>query len=320
MTIRKHLEAIMEAAGNRPADKSGDLEAKEGTPAKTETDKVEQGKGTEVQGNTLGESIVAKIAETISESAEFKLDLTALKGLMESQELAEEFQTQAIGIFEAAVNDVAAQHIAKIGSIAESLIESELQNAIAVLEEETAQIVATSIAEWKEENAVAIETGIRTQVAESFMTGLAELLEAHNITLPEESVDLYEEAVAENERLAEAYQIAIGEGEKVVAENADLRKEISLAESVKDLSMAQAEKIKSLAESIEFVDEDTFKSQIKTLTEGYVNAVSQNSKSGLLAEDEDHLQEDGEAKPVVESVDPEVARLTAAIKKIGVGR
>jgi len=346
MTIRKHLEAILEGAANRPADqtglkaapekieddvtkqggfggatgrkadKSGELPAHEGTKITDPTAKIEHGAGTEVQGNTdtskgLGESISEKIADTLAESVEFKIDLDSMKGLLESQELSEEFQTQAIGIFEAAITDVAQTHLGKLNGLAESLIEAELASALEVMEAEVSTQVQAAIAEWKEENALVIESGIRTQVAESFMSGLADLLEAHNIVLPEEKVDLYDVAIAEGEKVVGAYEFAIAEGEKLMAENAELRKQLALAESIVGMTDVQAEKVKTLAESIEFSDEAAFKAQLKTLTEGYVKVQAPET----LTEDESPLIQEEQIQ-VSGGADPLVAALAEAVRKV----
>lgn len=347
MTIRKHLEAILEGAANRPADqtgqkaapekieddvtkqggfggatgrkadKSGELPAHEGTKITDPSGKIEHGAGAEVQGNTdtskgLGESISAQIAATLAESVEFKVDMSAVKGLLESQELSEEFQTQAIGIFEAAINDVAYAHLTKLNGLAESLIEAQLASALEVMESEVSTQVQAAIAEWKEENALVIESGIRTQVAESFMSGLAELLEAHNIVLPEEKVDLYDVAIAEGEKVVEAYERAIQVGEVFVSENAELRKQLAIAESVVGMTDVQAEKVKTLAESIEFCDEDIFKAQIKTLAEGYVKVQAPEA----LTEDAGSVLREEVVEVSNGTVDPVVAALAEAVRKV----
>lgn len=310
------------AHSDRSADKStGEVkpEAK-GTVAKTETDSEQKGKGTEVQGNTYGEetvsgaaklSIVESLQVKLDEDTGFKVDVSGLKGLFEAQDLSEEFATQASEIFEAAVNDIAQAHIAKLNDYAAYVIESEIEAQMTSIEEAATVKIDEAIATWSQENKLAIDTGIRLQVAESFMSKMKSLFEDHYIDMPEAKTDMYESAIQKGEEIYEELTEQKEINAQLEEELASLRKQVVVEGFVSKLTDTKAEKIRSLAEGLDFSDKESFESKLSILAEGYVSE-SKSAVDSTLVEDTAPavIQESVETK-----VDPEMAALMAAVTK-----
>lgn len=349
MTISSKLDGILnEAAGNRPADKSdgdtvpqkitddstavagkkvtkdeghapdqnGTLPHKKGTEVSDPAGEVSKCDGTEVQGNTnandgLGESVAENIKAKLVESVTFKVDLSALKNLCESQDLGEEFSTAAAEIFEAAVNDVVADKLGEICEAAGSIVESTIELYANKLEEDIDAYLDHVVTEWAEDNKLAIVQAGRVELAESFMNSMKGLLEDHYVELPSDKVDLYESAVEVGEELVES----LAEAEAKIAE---LQESLALAEKrvvvesfVSGMTSTKAEKIRSLAESIQFDEAESFTQKLTVLSE---NFVAVGKKESTLVEDTIEVQ----TEQLNESVQPAVAPdVQAAVKALG---
>ena len=339
MTIRKQLEAMMESAArpadqstgdkapkkieddvtkqagiggstSRKADKSGTLEAIPSPSIGDPAANIQHGKGTEVQGNTYGEGVESRIQAALAEASAFKVDMTSLKGLFESQDLSEEFQAQAVSIFEAAVTDIAKAHIGAMTEAAAAIIESEVDLATTALEEEVRATLATTVAEWAEDNKLAIETGYRTEIAESFMEGLKDLLESHYVDMPEAKVDMYESAIRKGQEILEDRDAQVANVVALEEEIATLRKSVVVEKVIAGVTSTQAEKLRSLSESIEFDTEESFSAKLSALRENYVGAAK--TAEALTEDDVTTLTQEPVAA-LTEQADTRIAALASAI-------
>jgi hypothetical protein len=195
-------------------------------------------------------------------------DITAIFG---SQELSEEFVQNAASIYEAAVT-------AKVESITEALVEQfeeklveEVETVKGALVEQLDDYLGYVVQEWAKENAVAIENGLRTEIAEDFINGLKNLFAESYVEVPQDKVDLFDE-------LSEAVTSLEGRVNEEIEKNVNLHKEIGLltaqrvfAEETRGLTVLQAEKAREIAENLEYSDENDFRSKVKTLVEGVVS-------------------------------------------------
>jgi hypothetical protein len=195
-------------------------------------------------------------------------DITAIFG---SQELSEEFVQNAASIYEAAVT-------AKVESITEALVEQfeeklveEVETVKGALVEQLDDYLGYVVQEWAKENAVAIENGLRTEIAEDFINGLKNLFAESYVEVPQDKVDLFDE-------LSEAVTSLEGRVNEEIEKNVNLHKEIGLltaqrvfAEETRGLTVLQAEKAREIAENLEYSDENDFRNKVKTLVEGVVS-------------------------------------------------
>ena len=211
---------------------------------------------------------VAKEGETLSED-EVKEDITAI---LSGADLDEEFQKKATTVFEAAVAAKVTSEVAKLKETAESRISEELEGIKNEFADRVENFLSYACEEWMTENELAIEQGLRAEVTEAFMGGLKKLFIESNINLPDESLD----AVAEmsekldemETRLNEQIEKNVGLHEKV----GNYRKNEILNEYSRGLAEVQKDKFTSLAEAVEFKNEETYREKLGQIKESYFGA------------------------------------------------
>ena len=211
------------------------------------------------------EEVVAEEESTVAEY-DIEEDVNALLG---GEELSEEFKEKAKTIFEAAINS-------KISGIKEELeaqYQEKLAEEIEAAKESLAERVDSYLEyvadEWFEENALAVETGLKTEMTESFLDGMKGLFEEHYVTIPEDKYDVLESMV---EKLDDMETKLNEQIEKNISLNGRLSE--ATAEGILDqvsegLAQTQKEKLASLSESVEFESEGQYREKLETLKESY---------------------------------------------------
>ena len=234
------------------------------------------------------DEVVAETEETVEYDVEE--DVNALLG---GEELSEEFKEKAKTIFEAAIN-------AKVAEIKEGLeaqYQEKLSEEIEAAKESLAERVDSYLEyvadEWFEENALAVEAGLKTEMTESFLEGMKGLFEEHYVSIPEEKYDVLESMV---EKLDDMETKLNEQIEKNVSLNKRLAE--SVADGIVDqvsegLAQTQKEKLASLAESVEFESENQYREKLETLKESYFpsKGVSPSAKKENLSEGVDSSPE-----------------------------
>ena len=211
------------------------------------------------------EEVVAEEESTVAEY-DIEEDVNALLG---GEELSEEFKEKAKTIFEAAINS-------KISGIKEELeaqYQEKLAEEIEAAKESLAERVDSYLEyvadEWFEENALAVETGLKTEMTESFLEGMKGLFEEHYVSIPEDKYDVLESMV---EKLDDMETKLNEQIEKNISLNGRLSE--ATAEGILDqvsegLAQTQKEKLASLSESVEFESEGQYREKLETLKESY---------------------------------------------------
>lgn len=192
-----------------------------------------------------------------------------IEGLFTGEDLTEEFKEKATAIFEAAVN----LRITEIQEQLEEEYNAKLEEqVVSVVEDISTKVddyMNYVVQEWMSENEVAIESALRSEISEEFIEGLRNLFVEHYITIPEEKVDVVEELSVRVEelesKLNEATESNI-ELSKALAENV---KEKIFLEVSEGLVTTQADKFRTLAEGVEFSDEETYKRKLEIVKENY---------------------------------------------------
>lgn len=275
----------------------------------------------------LDESVsMPEIVDAIFESLEiepFKANQENFGSLMESSELTEDFKKSAVTIFESAVNTVVADRVSAIkAKLTESLSErdseyskkideasQEYENFMVAnleeMEQKFTSIAESTAATWLEENKVAVEQTLMSEMNESVVKAVIAALTENHVTLPEESLELVEAYDERMEQLEEAYN---KESEKTVElrqKLAESQKELALIKLCEGKTSIQSDKIRSLAESVEYVSEESFNEKMSTLVENFVPKTDTKTSTVSLVED---LGSDIKDSKLNESdnVDPEV--------------
>ena len=278
--------------GAKPADAMKGMKEEEEVSSE-ETIEEEEATTDEVvaEAETTEDEVVSEEEVTTEEEVVAEYDVQEdIDALIAGEELSEEFQEKAKTIFEAAIN-------AKVAQIKEQL---EAENAqkfaeeVAAAKESLAERVDSYLEyvsdEWFEENSLAVEAGLKTEMTESFLAGMKGLFEEHYVTIPEEKYDVLESMV---EKLDDMETKLNEQIEKNVSLNARLSE--SVADGILDdvsegLASTQKEKLASLAESVEFESENQYRGKLETLKESYFNSKKESStaKTETLSEGVDN--------------------------------
>ena len=193
-------------------------------------------------------------------------DLAALFG---GEELSEEFQTKAKTIFEAAVNSKVNVVKEEMSAEYEKTLTEHLETVKAELVERTDAYLEYVSDEWLKENAIEVEHGLKTEMTESFLSGMKSLFEDHYVSIPDDKYDVLESMVNKLDDME-------GKLNEQIEKNISLNKRLGestadgiLSEVSEGLAETQKEKLKSLAEGIEFEGEDAYREKVATLRESY---------------------------------------------------
>lgn len=241
--------------------------------------------------------ITAKEAvEQVLEAAKLNIN-EDVNAIFAGQEIPEEFVSKAATIFEAAVNSRVTSAAQLMETKLEEVIDSEIEIVKADLEEKIDAFLGYTAEEWVKENQLVIESGVKTEIAESFISGLKTLFAEHYIEIPEEKVDVVSELADEVNDLKEQLNSEIAKNMNMVKQLHESKKQDIIRESCDGLTLVQKEKIVSLAESIDFEDEEQFVGKINILKENYfqnsnVKVPSKDSlnNSQLIVEEEKNVK------------------------------
>lgn len=248
-----------------------------------------EGKGAKVikpTGNASGKN--KGTIKTKPSSASSKVEKPKMKehmnALFNGEELSEEFKTKASTIFETAINERISEVEAELRSQHEEVIEEHTKTVSKELAEKLDDYLSYVVEQWMQENEVAIETGIRADVAESFLGGLKDLFEANYIEVPDEKTNLVETLAQTVIDLEEKLQEELNS-------NIELKKEVQIktqdeifAEVTEDLVDMDVEKLRTLAENLEFDDSDSFKEKLQIVKDNYITDGFVNSDDDISSD------------------------------------
>ena len=189
--------------------------------------------------------------------------------LVEGEDLSEEFKKKASTIFEAAVKSKIRPEVERIEAEKTQEIEEEMESFKSELAEKVDGYLDYVVKEWMTENELAIERGLKGEIAEDFITGLKALFEEHYIDVPDEKYDILESQAQKIEELESKLNETIGKlTEKKQSEDSLVRESV-INEVSSDLADTQSEKFASLVEDVEFTDKESFEEKLNTLKENY---------------------------------------------------
>ena len=220
------------------------------------------------------EEVVAE-AEEIEEEEEFDVS-EDVSALLEGEELSEEFQEKARTIFEAAlrskVEEIKEGMVAAYDEAYEERLTEEVAEIKTALTERVDSYLEYVAEEWVTENRLAIESGLKAEMTESFLSGMKSLFEEHYVSIPEEKYDVLESMV---EKLDEMETKLNEQIEKNITLNSRLSESVAdgiFDEVAEGLALSQKEKLASLAESVEFESAKTYREKLEMLKESYFSA------------------------------------------------
>ena len=238
------------------------------------------------------DEIADAIAETssVTYKADFETDLNAL--VNEEATLSEDFKAKAETIFEAAIKSKLTEEIDRLEAKYEEELAEEVEATKSDLVEKVDSYLNYVVEQWMDDNKVAIETGLRTEIAEKFMTNLKDLFTESYIEVPESKIDLVDELAAENEELEENFNEATAKALNMAEELETLKREAIIREASRDLAETQVEKLKTLVADVDFEDDATFTDKVNTVKESYFTNKATNTVTEEVVEEDDAFEVD----------------------------
>ena len=217
-----------------------------------------------------GEVVAEEEATEEEVVAEDKIDVEEdLNALIEGEELSEEFQEKARTIFEAAIKTKVSEIKEELKAQFEEQVVEQVAEIRSELTERTDAYLEYVTDEWVEENQLAIEAGLKTEMTDSFITGMRGLFEEHYVNIPEEKYDVLNNMVEKLDDMEDKLNEQINKNVALTKRLAESAADVILADVSEGLALSQKEKLASLAENVEFDSEETYREKLETLKESY---------------------------------------------------
>ena len=318
-----HLKNDAEDLGKavvKPTDPDGQTAAKKVSKVKDQVNKDENDGSLpkdnkpsgmkEEEAEVKGEEEIAE--DTKEESTEMNIDLSDdVKALVSTDaDLSEEFKEKAATIFETAVKTRIQEQVKVLESQYEEKLSKETETVKEAMVEKVDSYLNYVVEEWMKENELAVERGIRTEIAEDFITGLKDLFKEHYIDVPEEKYNVLDDLTNQVKDLE-------GKLNEQIEKNVNLTKEVNnsertnlVAEVSADLADTEKEKFASMAENVEFDSAPKFREKLETIKESYFPKTKIEESSSK--DEVDSVAANG---PVVEQSSDAMAAYTAAITR-----
>ena len=263
-------EEVMDATGKNSAAAKA---SKEVNPLPMKGD----AKSVKTQANEESE----EEGDTIEETVDIKSQLDSIFG----EDLSEEFRTKATSIFEAAVIARVNNEMDKVTSKLEEQTATQLVEFKEALVEKVDGYLNYVVEQYMEENKLAVESGLRTEIAEDFIQGMKTLFKEHFIEVPEEKYDVLEEMQTKSEDLQSKLDESITQSIELAKELNALKAASILDEQTKDLAATEAEKLKKLVEGVDFDSEDLYREKVSVIKENYFPKTAKQSPEKMLVEE-----------------------------------
>ena len=208
-----------------------------------------------------------------------------VNALTEGEDLSEEFKAKAATIFESAVKAKLVEEIENLESEYENKVNEKVSEVKEEIVDKVDAYLNYVVEEWMKENELAIEKGLRNEITEDFIGGLKSLFESHYIDVPQEKFDVIENQAAEIEKLKEEVNKTIEKNVELNQKIGEFAREDIINDVSSDLAITESEKLKGLAESIEYKDAASFRKSVETLKNSYFpKAKASDNESNEVAE------------------------------------
>ena len=243
--------------------------------------------GTKKEESEVEGEVVAEEEEQVVEEQAPEIDVEEdMNALFSGEELSEEFQNKAKTIFEAAINSKVAKIQEEIEAENEKKIVEEITEVKAALVERVDSYLEYVADEWLKDNKLSVEHGLKSEMTESFLSGMKQLFEEHYVSIPEDKYDVVENMVDKLDemetKLNEQIERNVGLNKRLAESTAD----VIVSEVSEGLAATQKEKLASLAESVEFKSEESYREKLETLKESYFGQSVQKQTSETVLNEE----------------------------------
>ena len=249
-----------------------------------------------------------KVKESIDQKIE-DLDVSQdVEALVQGEdELSEEFKAKAATIFESAIKSKVRSELEKIQEENDKQMEELAEASMTSMVEKVDDYLNYVVEQWMSENELAIERGLKGEIAEDFISGLKGLFEDHYIDVPDEKYDILEANLTKIEELEEKLNKQMEENVQLRKQKGELVKESMIFDVADGMTDTETEKFQSLVDDVEFSDEDSYKEKLQTIKESYFGT------GKVESEETEMITEEGSEQ--TEEVSDTMAKYMTAIKK-----
>jgi len=213
------------------------------------------------------------------------LDISAQIKSIFGEDLSEDFKNKATSIFEAAVIARVNNEMEKVSTKLEEQMTAQLVEYKDTLVEKVDGYLNYIVEQWMEENKIAVDNGLRTEIAEDFISGLKNLFQEHYIEVPEEKYNVMDELQAKVEKLSDDLNEAINTNIEVSKELSEIKRARIFEEQTKDLASTEVEKLQKLVEGIDLESEELYREKVSVIKENYFPRGVKSSPEQVLIEE-----------------------------------
>ena len=285
------IEADQEVVAEEPAKEEESALRKKIETELQETPEAEQ-EEVVAEEETTEEEVVAESSEETEETEDLNIE-EDVAALLSGEDLSEEFQAKAKMIFESAINS-------KVATIKENLendyaktLKEEIESEKVKLTERVDSYLEYVAGEWLQENQLAVEAGLKTEMTESFLEGMKSLFEEHYVSIPEDKYDVLENMVNKLDEMEGKLNEQIENNVALNKRLAESKSDGILSDVAEGLAITQKEKLASLAESVEFESEQNYREKLVTLRESYFPSTAPSAQR-----DNNEVLSEGTESPV----------------------
>jgi len=208
-----------------------------------------------------------------------------VSALTDGEELSEEFKTKAATIFESVVKSKVRLELEKIQEQNDKVMEGMAESTMGDLVEKVDDYMNYVVEQWMEDNQLAIERGLKGEIAEDFIGGLKSLFEDHYIDVPDEKYDILEANLTKIEELEENLNKQMEENVQLKKQKGELVKESMISDVADGMTDTETEKFQNLVDDVEFSDEDSYREKLQTIKESYFGAEKDVKTEQVLTEE-----------------------------------
>ena len=254
-----------------------------------------------------------KVKESIDQKIE-DLDVSQdVEALVDGEELSEEFKTKAATIFESAIKSKVRSELEKIQEENDKQMKELAETSMKSMVEKVDDYLGYVVEQWMSENELAIERGLKGEIAEDFISGLKGLFEDHYIDVPDEKYDILEANLTKIEELEEKLNKQMEENVQLRKAKGELVKESLIADVADGMTDTETEKFQSLVGDVEFSDEDSYKEKLQTIKESYFGTEEVKDQKVLTEEGSEEtmtVESSGSMAQYVNAIGKDVKRST----------
>ena len=264
------------------------------------------------KGKKVDEKHMKKAAKITKEDINVSEDIAAA---FSGSDLSEEFKTKATEIFQTAVVSAVNMKLAEIAEQAEGDHEEEMNYINKELTSKIDQYLDYVVEEWMKENKLAVESGLRSEVTENFLTGLRDLFAEHYVDIPEEKVQVVEELADEVEQLTATVNEEMQKNIELKKQIEKFEREIAFVEVSEGLTEIQIAKFESLAEAVDYDNAESYKEKLETIRKSFFERNEEVKEKKTTLDEEFIDTNETESKVIDPSMQSYSAAISRSVKK-----